>query len=406
MSRPNGLKVPQGYFYLCDAGYPNGEGFLTPYRGQRYHLSEWRQARQPQTPQELYNYKHSSARNVIERMEEISLQGTSKSRNKGLKHQWTKQEDEKLIECLLELTTSGNWKADNGTFRSGYLQQLEKWMHERLPGCQLKGVPHIESRFKLWKRQYNAISEMLGPAVSGFGWNDAEKCIICEKTAFDASVKSHPTAAGLRGKSFPYLEQLLVVFGKDRATGAGAESAADAARNIEEEELMTHASTQDPDVEMFFMEQNSTQVNTSNCGTSAKSKKRKSSLGEDSINEQFCSTLRSLETSFNDANQHLGWLANCFQFMANNETKKEKLFEEILKIEGLEDKQIMDATEILTAILYPIYMTIWGLTISPPLSPDVLVRLRLTSTRRCETRLASPSSRPWLSQDSSHTSGW
>nr|CAD1837520.1 unnamed protein product [Ananas comosus var. bracteatus] len=41
----------------------------------------------------------------------------------------------------------------------------------------------------------------------------------------------------------------------------------------------------------------------------------------------------------------------------------------------------------------------------PSLSPDVLVRLRLTSTRRCETRLASPSSRPWLSRDSSHTSG-
>lgn len=122
-------------------------------------------------------------------MEEISLQATSKSRNKGLKHQWTKQEDEKLIECLLELTTSGNWKADNGTFRNGYLQQLEKWMHERLPGCQLKGVLHIELRFKLWKRQYNAISEMLGPIASGFGWNDAEKCTICEKTVFEAWVK-------------------------------------------------------------------------------------------------------------------------------------------------------------------------------------------------------------------------
>ncbi|XP_020106665.1 protein ALP1-like [Ananas comosus] len=67
ISRLNGLKVPQGYFYLCDSGYPNGEGFLTPYRGQHYHLSEGRQARQPQTLQELYNYKHSSARNVIER---------------------------------------------------------------------------------------------------------------------------------------------------------------------------------------------------------------------------------------------------------------------------------------------------------------------------------------------------
>nr|CAD1822479.1 unnamed protein product [Ananas comosus var. bracteatus] len=42
--------------------------------------------------------------------------------------------------------------------------------------------------------------------------------------------------------------------------------------------------------------------------------------------------------------------------------------------------------------------TIWDLTISPPLSPDVLVRLRLTSTRRCETHLVSPSSRSWLSE--------
>ncbi|XP_061343787.1 uncharacterized protein LOC133289801 [Gastrolobium bilobum] len=67
ISRPHGLKVPKGYYYLCDAGYMNGEGFLTPYRGQRYHLTEWRNGPQPRTPQEFFNMKHSSARNVIER---------------------------------------------------------------------------------------------------------------------------------------------------------------------------------------------------------------------------------------------------------------------------------------------------------------------------------------------------
>lgn len=45
----------------------NGEGFLTPYRGQRYHLNEWRNGLQPTTPKEFFNMKHSSARNVIER---------------------------------------------------------------------------------------------------------------------------------------------------------------------------------------------------------------------------------------------------------------------------------------------------------------------------------------------------
>ena len=38
--RPHGLKVPRPYYYLVDAGYTNSEGFLAPYRGQRYHLND------------------------------------------------------------------------------------------------------------------------------------------------------------------------------------------------------------------------------------------------------------------------------------------------------------------------------------------------------------------------------
>ncbi|XP_052627203.1 uncharacterized protein LOC128133717 [Lactuca sativa] len=54
-----------GTYYLCDAGYTNGEGFLTPYRGQCYHLNDW--SRPPTNAKELYNMRHSSARNVTER---------------------------------------------------------------------------------------------------------------------------------------------------------------------------------------------------------------------------------------------------------------------------------------------------------------------------------------------------
>ncbi|XP_038885881.1 protein ALP1-like [Benincasa hispida] len=68
ISRPNGLKVPKGYYYLCDVGYPNAEGFLAPYKGERYHLSEWRGGgNAPTAPREFFNMKHSSAWNVIER---------------------------------------------------------------------------------------------------------------------------------------------------------------------------------------------------------------------------------------------------------------------------------------------------------------------------------------------------
>ena len=50
-----------------DAGYTNGEGFLAPYRGTRYHLSEWREGCAPINYEEYFNMKHASARNVIER---------------------------------------------------------------------------------------------------------------------------------------------------------------------------------------------------------------------------------------------------------------------------------------------------------------------------------------------------
>ena len=50
-----------------DAGYSNSEGFLAPYKGQRYHLNEWRDGRQPANAHEYFNMKHSAARNVIER---------------------------------------------------------------------------------------------------------------------------------------------------------------------------------------------------------------------------------------------------------------------------------------------------------------------------------------------------
>ncbi|KAL0386031.1 UNVERIFIED_CONTAM: hypothetical protein Sradi_2997400 [Sesamum radiatum] len=66
--RPNGLRVPSGNYYLCDNGYAKTDGFLTPYHGVRYHLCEWdRSVGGPQNKVELFNSKHSCARNVIER---------------------------------------------------------------------------------------------------------------------------------------------------------------------------------------------------------------------------------------------------------------------------------------------------------------------------------------------------
>ncbi|XP_062080062.1 uncharacterized protein LOC133784806 [Humulus lupulus] len=52
---------------FVDGGYTNCKGFLAPYRGQHYHLNQWEDGNPPRNPQEFFNMKHSSARNVIER---------------------------------------------------------------------------------------------------------------------------------------------------------------------------------------------------------------------------------------------------------------------------------------------------------------------------------------------------
>ncbi|XP_073137433.1 uncharacterized protein [Henckelia pumila] len=68
VTRSEGLKVPRGCYYLCDNGYANVEGFLTPYRRVRYHIHAWANSSiGPQNYKECFNAKHCRARNVIER---------------------------------------------------------------------------------------------------------------------------------------------------------------------------------------------------------------------------------------------------------------------------------------------------------------------------------------------------
>jgi hypothetical protein len=84
-ARLHDLNVPPGKYYLADAGFGSCDACLVPYRGVRYHLAEWGRASvrycfdpppgntlltifRPASKEELYNLRHASARNVIERI--------------------------------------------------------------------------------------------------------------------------------------------------------------------------------------------------------------------------------------------------------------------------------------------------------------------------------------------------
>ena len=119
------------------------------------------------------------------------MEGESSQRSmiKRSTHQWTVEEDAILIDCCMDLVNHGGWSKDNGTFKSGYLTQLEKSMAEKIPNCAIKGNPHINSRMRTLKSQYREVAEMLSSAASGFGWDDDKKCITCDLDVWVGWVK-------------------------------------------------------------------------------------------------------------------------------------------------------------------------------------------------------------------------
>ncbi|KAA8522645.1 hypothetical protein F0562_012992 [Nyssa sinensis] len=61
-------QIPEGKYYLVDAGYSNMEGFIAPFQGVRYDLHEYRGVNQlPGNAKELFNHRHSSLRNAIQK---------------------------------------------------------------------------------------------------------------------------------------------------------------------------------------------------------------------------------------------------------------------------------------------------------------------------------------------------
>jgi hypothetical protein len=53
-------------YYLVDAGYPHMKGYMGPYKGERYHLLDFRRGSQSRVMHEIFNYAHSSLRCTIE----------------------------------------------------------------------------------------------------------------------------------------------------------------------------------------------------------------------------------------------------------------------------------------------------------------------------------------------------
>ncbi|XP_074560781.1 uncharacterized protein At2g29880-like [Curcuma longa] len=274
---------------------------------------------------------------------ESSMPTKLKRKTPSTKHVWTKQEDAVLVDCLVELSKNSAWKSENG-FRTGYLLHLEKVMAVKLPDSNLKATPHIESRYKLLKRQFHAINEMLTHS-SGFGWNDVDKCIITTKDVFDDWVKSHPAAIGLRNKEFPHLDDLMSVWGKDHATGANAETPADAVEEINlcDEEFDTVDLEKEEYVEGFDDDnQKISETPSSSAYPTNKRSTRKQKGKSDDALGALVGKIENFITAISKSDEEI---SNYFKQQTENSQKKQKIYEELIDFAEFSEQEIMDVGE-------------------------------------------------------------
>ncbi|KAL8475653.1 hypothetical protein ACS0TY_028351 [Phlomoides rotata] len=149
---------------------------------------------------------------------------------------WSKIEEDALVQCLSDIVSEG-WKADNG-FKAGFQRELKKDMRKLLPGTDIMANPHINSKLHVWKKDYGALSDLL--SKSGIGWNSTTSTLdIIDESVWDAQKRT------MRHKSWPYYENWLDIFGKDRVTRENAADPTDLVDSFlrdapEEEERSEH----------------------------------------------------------------------------------------------------------------------------------------------------------------------
>ncbi|CAL5395496.1 unnamed protein product [Camellia sinensis] len=364
-----GWKVPMGSYYLVDAGYTNREGFLAPYRGQRYHLSTWREGGAPTNPEEFFNMKHSAARNIIERCFGLLKLRWAILRTYSyfpiktqcriitaccLLHNLIKREmpmdplevdlddtlpnnqetGDEYIDTIEGSDQWSNWRDTlaNQTYNEwcGFYSELEKLIILAFPVIDLRASLHIESKIKFWRRQYNLLTDMLH--LSGFGCDDSEKMILVDSDqVWQNYVKREPDAKGMRNVPFIYYEDWVILFGKDRATRVLAEEPADMVDALEKEDQTTEECyTPIVDLPDCSLSASGTPCNQGGSGTTSKKRAREAegiAKGLVDMAVEFGSFFKKINTTMEKIAHRIGYAQDLSQAkkLVNGELAKLRL---------------------------------------------------------------------------------
>lgn len=98
----------------------------------------------------------------------MEVGGSSRKRSKCVQ---SRKEKEVLLNILKDVVLPGQYY-DISFFKYRTINMIERWLVDRCYNSNLKVNPYIESKLKLWKKQYNIVYDMLNKIA--FEWNDSK----------------------------------------------------------------------------------------------------------------------------------------------------------------------------------------------------------------------------------------
>ncbi|KAG5520314.1 hypothetical protein RHGRI_033025 [Rhododendron griersonianum] len=143
---------------------------------------------------------------------------------------WTQEMDDYLVDVLYEQALYGN-KIDR-SFTATACANASKAMSQKFGENILK--EHIKNRLKTIIQNFNLAYDLV-KNTSGLGWNEETRMLEADPDVWKELLAANPNAKKFHMRPLPKFDQLVAIYGKDRATGACAETAKEKKRRWEKE---------------------------------------------------------------------------------------------------------------------------------------------------------------------------
>ncbi|XVF61311.1 hypothetical protein PTKIN_Ptkin08bG0120300 [Pterospermum kingtungense] len=123
---------------------------------------------------------------------------------------------------------------------------------------------------------------------------------------FNDWVRTHSNAKGLRNKAFPHYDDFAIIFGKDRAIEAGAETATDAVEQLDEEDdEADFEDTMNKDFEEEEKEKTIDDLEGSTGATSRRTSSKKRPKSVDRTNDLLVEEFGKFNTTYVESMQEI-----------------------------------------------------------------------------------------------------